>query len=123
MKLSQILKDQLDKEGAVLDNAKSDDKGLRTAIKAAREIRKSLAETIRGLKRQIKDADRGADGEKAKVLRRSLAFFREQYNDFHEEMYMYKAQLSAVTKFISTQKPLVIAMDTEWEKAKSEEAK
>lgn len=120
MNLTQVLKDQLDKEGALLDNANADEKGLRTAIQSAREIRKTLAVTIRNIKRQIKDADRAGTNKHAAALQRSLAFFREQYIDFFEEQMMYKAQLAAVIKFIANQKPIVLALDAEWEKSKSE---
>lgn len=120
MNLTQVLKDQLDKEGAILDNANRDDKNIRAAIKVSKEVRKVLAENIRNIKAQIKAADRDANGKKASILRRSLAFFREQYNDLFEEIYMLKAQLGMVTKYLATQKELVVSLDTEWEKAKRE---
>lgn len=121
MNLTQVLKDQLDKEGAILDNANRDDKNIRAAIKVSKEVRKVLAENIRTIKAQIKEADRGADGKKASILRRSLAFFREQYNDLFQEIYMLKAQLGMVTSYLVTQRELVVSLDTEWEKAKREE--
>lgn len=120
MNLTQVLKDQLDKEGAILDNANRDDKNIRAAIEVSREIRKTIAENIRGIKAQIKAADRAADGKKASLLRRSLAFFREQYNDLFEEIYMLKAQKGMVTVYLKTQKDLVVSLDTEWEKSKVE---
>lgn len=120
MNLTQVLKDQLDKEGAILDNANRDDKNIRAAIEVSREIRKTIAENIRGIKAQIKAADRAANGKKASLLRRSLAFFREQYNDLFEEIYMLKAQKGMVTVYLKTQKDLVVSLDTEWEKSKVE---
>ena len=120
MNLTQVLKDQLDKEGAILDNAKRDDKNVRAAIQVSKEIRKVLAENIRTIKSQIKESDRASNGAKSSLLRRSLAFFREQYNDLFEEIYMLRAQKGMITSYLKTQTELVVSLDTEWEKSKRE---
>lgn len=120
MNLTQVLKDQLDKEGAILDNAKRDDKNVRAAIQVSKEIRKVLAENIRTIKAQIKESDRASNGAKSSLLRRSLAFFREQYNDLFQEIYMLRAQKGMITSYLKTQTELVVSLDTEWEKSKRE---
>lgn len=112
---ADVVKDQRDKEGAWLDSAKKDLKGLDLAIKTAREIRKEMAITIHSLKKKIKDLDRQGGGRKSAVLERTLAFYREQYNEFLTEMYTYRAQKIQVVKFISDQTPVVQALDTVWE--------
>lgn len=107
----EMIKAQRDKEGAWLDSAKKDAAGLTTAIKVAKDIRSEIASVIRELKVKAKEEDRRCDGEASKVTCRTLAFFREQYNNFLQEQYMYKAQKAQVVKFISDQTPIVQHLD------------
>lgn len=118
--LTEVLKLQLDAEGKILNTAQADDKGLREAIAVTKEIRKELAGTITRLKAQLKAVDRKGGGRRASEINRMVAYFRESYNNFFEELLMYKAQLGQVKHFLKTQQPLVIALDKHWEDSKVE---
>lgn len=118
--LTEVLKLQLDAEGKILTTAKADEKGLREAIAVTKEIRKEIAGTISRLKGQLKEIDRRGGGRRASEVNRMVAYFRETYNNFFEELLMYKAQLGQVKHFLKTQEPLVLALDKHWEDSKVE---
>ncbi|UIW10511.1 hypothetical protein PQC38_gp035 [Aeromonas phage BUCT695] len=113
--LTETLKHALDLAGKDLDDAKKQRKEIRKALSAIKNVRKALAEEIRGLKSLSRSLPNGLD----KAMSQLLEWKRDQYRELSAQQPMMKWSLTQVNQYIDKVTPEVRDLDTHWEAAKS----
>lgn len=120
--LVKILKDALDNESDNIRQARHDQKVIKNNKLGLKTFRKLIADQIKVLKANLKEADRTGGGKKAGDIQRSINYLRSVLNELTAELEMVVLQVGQCAAYLRQSEGRVRVIDAEWEKAKADEA-
>lgn len=120
--LVEILKEVLKSESNELSIARKDQKTIRNNFLGVRTFRALIASQIKELKKQRNEADRNGGGKKSGECQIAINYLRSVLNELTEELVMVRMQSTQCAAYIKQKHVRVVDIDSEWEKAKANEA-
>lgn len=120
--LVSILKEVLTVEGGEVTIAKRDLKTIKNNLLGVKTFRALIAGQIKGLKVELQALNRAGGGKKAGEVQRTINYLRSVLKELSEELVMIRLQVTQCVGYIKQKSERVRSIDSEWEKAKADEA-